>query len=132
MEKVFLCERHHRHASRFSRVQLLATPWTGAYQAWDSPGTNTGVGCHFLLQGIFPTQGSNQNLLSPALADRFFTTSATWEVLGTGTKCRVTLARSDDLPEPLGDTLPLGEQNLGVLGNHPQRYVLLPLNSPIL
>ena len=23
----------------------------------DSPGRNTGVGCHFLLQGIFPTQG---------------------------------------------------------------------------
>ena len=27
--------------------------------AWDFPGKNTGVGCHFLLQGIFPTQGSN-------------------------------------------------------------------------
>ena len=26
---------------------------------WDSPGKNTGVGCHSLLQGIFPTQGSN-------------------------------------------------------------------------
>ena len=26
---------------------------------WDSPGKNTGVGCHFLLQGIFPIQGSN-------------------------------------------------------------------------
>ena len=26
---------------------------------WDSPGKNTGVVCHFLLQGIFPTQGSN-------------------------------------------------------------------------
>ena len=26
---------------------------------WDSPGKNTGVGCHFLLQGIFPTQESN-------------------------------------------------------------------------
>ena len=26
---------------------------------WDSPGKNTGVSCHFLLQGIFPTQGSN-------------------------------------------------------------------------
>ena len=24
---------------------------------WDFPGKNTGVGCHFLLQGIFPTQG---------------------------------------------------------------------------
>ena len=30
---------------------------------WDSPGKNTGVGCHFLLQGIVPTQGSNPNLL---------------------------------------------------------------------
>ena len=27
---------------------------------WDSPGKNTGVGCHALLQGIFLTQGSNQ------------------------------------------------------------------------
>ena len=26
---------------------------------WDFPGKNTGVGCHFLLQGIFLTQGSN-------------------------------------------------------------------------
>ena len=47
---------------------------------WDSPGKNTGVGCHLLLQGIFPTQGSDSRLLpSPALAGRFFTTSATWE-----------------------------------------------------
>ena len=30
---------------------------------WSSPGKNTGVGCHFLLQGIFPTQGSNPRLL---------------------------------------------------------------------
>ena len=29
----------------------------------DSPGKNTGVGCHSLLQGIFPTQGSNPDLL---------------------------------------------------------------------
>ena len=32
-------------------------------ELWDSPGKNTGVGCHFLLQGIFPTQGSNPGLL---------------------------------------------------------------------
>ena len=41
---------------------------------WDSPGKNTGVGCHFLLQGIFPTQGSNPGIKpwSPALeADTF-------------------------------------------------------------
>ena len=30
---------------------------------WDSPGTNTGVGCHSLLQGIFPTQGWNSCFL---------------------------------------------------------------------
>ena len=29
---------------------------------WDSPGKNTGVGSHFLLQGIFPTQGLNWGL----------------------------------------------------------------------
>ena len=41
----------------------------------DFLGKNTGVGYHTLLQGIFPTQGLN---LSPALAEGFFTTSATW------------------------------------------------------
>ena len=30
---------------------------------WDSPGENTGVGCHALLQGIFLTQRSNPRLL---------------------------------------------------------------------
>ena len=30
---------------------------------WDFPGKNTGVGCHCLLQGIFPTQGLNPHLL---------------------------------------------------------------------
>ena len=30
---------------------------------WNSPGKNIGAGCHFLLQGIFPTQGSNLGLL---------------------------------------------------------------------
>ena len=29
---------------------------------WDSPGKNTGVVCHSLLQGIFPTHGSNPGL----------------------------------------------------------------------
>ena len=30
---------------------------------WVFPGKNTGAGCHFLLQGIFPTQGSNPPFL---------------------------------------------------------------------
>ena len=31
---------------------------------WDFPGKNTGVGCQFFLQGIFPTQGSNLHHLN--------------------------------------------------------------------
>ena len=47
---------------------------------WDSSGKNTGVGCHALLQGIFPNPGIElESLTSPALAGGFFTTSATWE-----------------------------------------------------
>ena len=30
---------------------------------WNYPSKNTGGGCHFILQGIFPTQGSNLGLL---------------------------------------------------------------------
>ena len=53
----------------------FVTLWTTAHQAPMSmgfPGKNPGVGCHFLLQGIFPTQGSNLHPLH--LAGRFFTT----------------------------------------------------------
>ena len=52
--------------SRFSHVRLLRPHRrkpTKVLCAWNSPGKNTGVGCHFLLQGIFPTQGSNPSLL---------------------------------------------------------------------
>ena len=45
--------------SYFSYVRLFATLWTVAHQAplvhGDSPGKNTGVGCHALLQGVFLT-----------------------------------------------------------------------------
>ena len=47
---------------------------------WAFPGKNTEVGRHFLLQGIFPTQGvETVSLMSPTLAGGFF--SATWQVL---------------------------------------------------
>ena len=36
---------------------------------WNFPGKNTGVGCHFLLQGIFLTQGLNLHLLCLLQAD---------------------------------------------------------------
>ena len=49
-----------------SRAWLFATPWTVAYQASRSMEFSRqeywGVGCHFLLQGIFPTQESNLGL----------------------------------------------------------------------
>ena len=43
---------------------------------WDSPGKNTGVGCHFLLQGIFSTQGSK--FMSPACWQADSTTKANY------------------------------------------------------
>ena len=63
--------------SHISCIQLFVTLWTVACQgslSMGSPSKNAGVGCHSLLQEIFPTQGSNLHLLclSDALA-------ATWE-----------------------------------------------------
>ena len=53
--------------SHFSCVQLFVIPRTVAHQAPLSMGfcrhESTGVGCHFLLQGIFPIQGLNLCLL---------------------------------------------------------------------
>ena len=53
-------------AQSLNRVQLFVTPQTTAHRLlcpWSFPGKNTGVDCHFLLQGIFLTQGLNPNLL---------------------------------------------------------------------
>ena len=49
-----------------SYVQLFAAPWTVVHKhlcPWNFPGKNIGAGCHFLLQGILLTQGSNTYLL---------------------------------------------------------------------
>ena len=46
-----------------SCVWHFVIPWTVQFtrlpHPWNSPGKGTGVGCHFLLQGIFLTQGLN-------------------------------------------------------------------------
>ena len=50
----------------FSCVWFFVTPWIVAPQLlcpWKFPGKNTGVGCSFLLQGVFLTQESNPCLL---------------------------------------------------------------------
>ena len=57
-------------AQSLSCAQLFTTSWAVATMAtarllcpWDFSDKNTGVGCHFLLQGIFLTQGLNLGLL---------------------------------------------------------------------
>ena len=40
----------------FDSLQPRGLEPTRLLRPWDFPGKNTGVGCHFLLQGIFPTQ----------------------------------------------------------------------------
>ena len=58
--------------SRFSRVQLCATPYTAALRLpcpWDSPGKNSGVGCHFLLQCMKVKSESEVAQSCPTLLD---------------------------------------------------------------
>ena len=67
----------------FSCVQLL---WPHGLQParllcpWNLPGKNTGMGCHFLLQGIFPTQGLNLFVwhLAPALSETLYPSATLW------------------------------------------------------
>ena len=79
---------------------LWPPEWTVACQApWDCPGKNTGVGCHALLQGLFPTQGSNPHLLHLLYwqGGRFFTRRhlRNPQVLGTRILLKIQ-NRSDD------------------------------------
>ena len=73
--------------SHFSRVQLFTNLWTvgletvGLLFPLDSPGKNPEVGCHALLQGIFPTQGSNHRLLCLPHCRQVLDCWATGEVL---------------------------------------------------
>ena len=58
--------------SHFSHVRLCATPWTAAHRlprSWDSPGKNTGVGCHFLLQCMKVKSESEVAQSCPTLSD---------------------------------------------------------------
>ena len=58
--------------SRFNRVRLCATRQMAAHQAprlWGSPGKNTGVGCHFLLQCMKVKNESEVAQSCPTLSD---------------------------------------------------------------
>ena len=74
VKKTFLAHIHPfvlSHSVVFDSFRSHGLYPTRLLCPWEFPGKNTGVGRHFLLQGIFPTQGSNTGLLfckrSPAL-----------------------------------------------------------------
>ena len=82
----------HTHIYRFIDTYLLEVKWGesrsimsnslpphGLYSSWTSPGQNAGVGSLSLLQGIFPTQGSNPVLLD---CKQIFTSWATMHPQG--------------------------------------------------
>ena len=75
MGKVMVTNKYNKmNFIKFSSVLGLAAQWCpilfdsmdcslpGSSVHGDSPGKNTGVGCHAFLQGIFTTQGSNPGL----------------------------------------------------------------------
>ena len=66
--EVVLCKRKRKKERKWSRSVVSDSLRShGLYpirvlRPWDFPGTSAGVDCHFLLQGIFPTQESNPGL----------------------------------------------------------------------
>ena len=59
---LFLIRNSQSNGERESESCLVMSDSSrpqGLYSPWNSPGQNTGVGSHSLLQGIFPTQGLN-------------------------------------------------------------------------
>ena len=64
-------------------IWIFATPWTpplgsSVYEFF--PGRNTGLGCHFLLQRIFPTQGSTDISCVSCIGRQTLYHSVTWEI----------------------------------------------------
>ena len=76
-------------ARSLSCVRLFATPWTVVYQAplsMEFSRQEYGSGLACLPPGDLPNLGTEPaSLMSPELAGRFFTTSATWEAHQSGT-----------------------------------------------
>ena len=74
-----------RHACLRAKSLQSSQPYglesTSFLCPWDSPSRNTRVSYHALLQGTFPTQGSN-----PGLLHRQEGSSATWEVQDTASQ----------------------------------------------
>ena len=52
----------HKFIKVIYNMHIHDISYTTKFCPWNFPGKSTGVGCHFLLQGIFPTQGSSPGL----------------------------------------------------------------------
>ena len=66
LNRIKYSNAHKVKVKSLSHARLFVTPWTVACTKllcpWGFLGKSTGVGCRFLLQGIFPTQRSNPGL----------------------------------------------------------------------
>ena len=103
---------------------------------WDFPGNSTGVDCHFLLQGIFPTQGLNPGLphCRQTLKQAFITVSLLRRtklpfiecayVQGRGFPCGSVVKK---LPANAGDmgSIPGSGRSLGGRNGNPLQYSCL-------
>ena len=66
--------------------------------SWNSPGKNTGLGCHYFLQGIFYLIDRTQ---VSCIVDRFFTIWAIWEALrGYGKDLNMFLLKNTKIGRP--------------------------------
>ena len=93
-----LCARVCVSRRHFTRVRLFAIPWTVAHQVLLSMGFSRQEcwsGLPFPSPGDLSHPGSEAvALMSPALAGRFFTTSAPWEALRVGISSELTVTVS--------------------------------------
>ena len=82
---VLILNVHMYLLSLLSSVQLFVTPWTVAHQAFlfmKFSRQECWIGLPFPAPRDLPNSGSEPtSLMFPALAGRFFTTSATWEAI---------------------------------------------------
>ena len=69
-----MCNTCVHTQSRLILCDPMNCSLSGPSCPWDSPSKNSEVGCHFLLPGIFPTQGSNPCLLCLLPSGGFFIT----------------------------------------------------------
>ena len=79
--------------------------------SWDFSGRNTAVGCHLLLQGIFPTQGSDFSLLGLLCWHAILHHRATWGAWVGGSGVKTCLPMQEMRVQSLSREDPAGAGN---------------------